>query len=240
MFETAISAFVDEFPEFLQNRKVAFTGLMCLLLFVLGLPCVTEGGMYVLQLMDWYSATFSLMIISLFELITICWIYGADRFMQDISLMINRVPCAIWKYCWCYVTPGAIISLLVFIMINHSPVSYGEYTYPQWSVVVGWFIAMCSLIPIPLCAAIQLYKAKGTFMQRLVHCLRPSPEWGPALEENRLLYKKSLSLVSSRFRQTHVAGMVSSSSQKSAISTEVENTPTEPSDVMPLQSESVV
>ena len=35
-----------------------------------------QGGMYVLQLMDWYSASFSVLIIAMIECIVINWIYG--------------------------------------------------------------------------------------------------------------------------------------------------------------------
>ncbi|XP_035210687.1 sodium- and chloride-dependent glycine transporter 1-like [Stegodyphus dumicola] len=213
MFETAISAFVDEFPSVLQKRKTLFTAVLCFIMFLLGLPCVTEGGMYVLQLMDWYSATFSLMIISLLETVSICWIYGVDRFMQDICLMIKRVPPTWWKLCWCFITPGTIVSLLIFIVINHEAVSYGNYQYPQWSIALGWMIAMCSIAPIPVVAIAQILKAEGTFKERLISCLRPAPEWGPALEEHRILYKKSLSLVSSRFPQRHVSGLGHSASK---------------------------
>ncbi|KAF8790807.1 sodium- and chloride-dependent glycine transporter 1-like [Argiope bruennichi] len=201
MFETAISAFVDEFPTVLQKRKPLFTAVLCFVMFLLGLPCVTEGGMYVLQLMDWYSAAFSLMIISLLELICISWIYGIDRFFMDISLMIKRPPSLWWKLCWCYITPGTIVCLLTFIIINHEAVSYDDYKYPKWSIVCGWMIAMCSIVPIPILAVVQLLKAEGSFKERLISCLQPTEKWGPALEEHRILYKKSLSLVSSRFPQ---------------------------------------
>jgi solute carrier family 6 amino acid transporter-like protein 5/7/9/14 len=42
MFETMTSAFIDEFPEYLRNKKVLFTAGMCFLEFLLGLPCIFE------------------------------------------------------------------------------------------------------------------------------------------------------------------------------------------------------
>ena len=35
-----------------------------------------QGGIYYLQIMDWYSSTFSLMVLSFTELMVIGWIYG--------------------------------------------------------------------------------------------------------------------------------------------------------------------
>uniref|UniRef100_A0A1W7RAG3 Transporter n=1 Tax=Hadrurus spadix TaxID=141984 RepID=A0A1W7RAG3_9SCOR len=240
MFETMISAFTDEF-RILKRYKMLFTGFMCFLLFILGLPCVTGGGMYVLQLMDYYSATFGLMIISLLETICIAWVYGADRFMHDISLMVNRVPQYWWKLCWCYITPSAILALLTFIIINHSTIKYNEYVYPDWSVALGWMMAILPLIPIPLVAGIKIYKTPGTLKQRIISNLRPLPEWGPAREENRLLYKKSLSIIGSRFHQTHVAGLTHSESQTSCGKVSLNTTDTAvPVSTDPLQNESVV
>ncbi|GFY59060.1 sodium- and chloride-dependent glycine transporter 2 [Trichonephila inaurata madagascariensis] len=198
MFETTISAFLDEYPV-LKKHKILFKGTLCFVMFLLGLPCITEGGMYVLQLMDWYSAAFSLMVISLMELICISWVYGIDRFFMDISLMIKRTPPFWWKLCWCYITPGTIICILLFIAINHEAVTYDDYIYPEGSIVVGWMIAMCSIVPIPAFAIYQLIKAEGTLKERLLTSLQPTDEWGPALEEHRILYKKSLALVPSRF-----------------------------------------
>ncbi|UYV62208.1 hypothetical protein LAZ67_1008228 [Cordylochernes scorpioides] len=207
MFEATISAFVDEFPQYLKKRKVAFNGLMCTVLFILGIPCVTQGGMYVLRLMDHYSATFALMIISFLETIVIGWIYGSDRFMQDINLMINRTPGWWWTLCWCVITPVTILCLLIFIVATHEAVDYGSYEFPPWSLALGWIMAVLPLLPLPICAAVAMCKARGSFMQRLRACVRPEPTWGPARPNHRLLYKKSLADTPPRFLQRYVAGV---------------------------------
>lgn len=85
--------------------------------------------------------------------------------MADITLMIKRQPPFWWKLCWCFITPGTIIALLVFIFINHQPVTYDKYVYPEWSIVVGWLLAFISIIPIPLVAVLQIAKAEGTLKE---------------------------------------------------------------------------
>lgn len=37
-----------------------------------------------------------------------------------------------------------------------------------------------------------------------MNSLRPSPDWGPAVEENRIEYKKSLCIVPSNFPQNRL------------------------------------
>ncbi|PRD23862.1 UNVERIFIED_CONTAM: slc6a5 [Trichonephila clavipes] len=238
MFETAVSAFVDEYPNFLRKRKTLFTVFLCVLMFILGLPCVTQGGIYVVQLMDWYSAAFSLMVISLLETVAVSWVYGVDRFLHDIFLMTKRMPSVWWKLCWCYITPATIIALLLFILINHTAITYNSYVYPTWSIGIGWIIAMCSITPIPVVGAVILFKEKGNFKQRLINSLRPRPDWGPALEEHRILYKKSISIVSSRFEQKY-SEKISLSTNASALK-DCDVGQDDLNEVLPLQNESTL
>lgn len=47
--------------------------------------------MYILQLMDNYCASFSALIIGLTEVTVMAWIYGVDRFLDDIKIMLGKV-----------------------------------------------------------------------------------------------------------------------------------------------------
>lgn len=80
MFETLVSAIVDLFPKIRQKWSVLVAGSLAVLQFFAGLICVTRGGIYVLQLMDWYSSPLPLMLISLCECIAIAWAYGKTSF----------------------------------------------------------------------------------------------------------------------------------------------------------------
>ena len=59
--------------------------------------------------------------------------------------------------------------ILLLALIQHTPVTYGDYTYPTWAVVVGWAFALCSILPLPLIAIIKLVKLKGPFFK--VYCV---------------------------------------------------------------------
>ncbi|XP_014668396.1 PREDICTED: sodium- and chloride-dependent glycine transporter 1-like [Priapulus caudatus] len=193
MFETMTSSLIDEFPQLLRNRKMLFTGFMCFIEFLFGIPCIMNGGMYVLQLMDWYCAAFALMFISLIECIVIGWVYGADRFLTDISVMIDHRPGWWWKLTWCYISPIVVFCLLVFTLVMHTPISYNNYSYPQWAIVIGWMMALSSLVPIPISAVCAVYTAPGNSLwERVRMALRPTPEWGPAIDRYRIEYKQVL------------------------------------------------
>ena len=199
MFNTVTSAFIDEF-DFLKSRKILLTATVCVAEFLLGVPCVTRGGIYYLQVMDWYCATFSLMILSFCELMVIAWVYGVNRFYKDMQLMLGFTPCAYWKYMWSYVTPALIMFVLGFSIVIHSPVTYGDYNYPGWAIGIGWIFALASLVPVPILAIIGYNKIQtGSFFQRVKKAARPNAEWGPALDEDRLRYYQSLKAEGSDF-----------------------------------------
>lgn len=183
---------MDEFPNVLRKRRVLVSAVACFIEFLLGLPLITEGGIYILQIIDWYCASFSLMLISFSECIAIAWVYGVDRFYKDIELMIGYQPSGLWKYAWRFVTPAVILFIWLFSIITLGPVTYGEKAYPSWAVTFGWCLGSVSIIPIPLCAIYQLLKADGTFKERLQIITSPSPEWGPRKEEHRQEYLESL------------------------------------------------
>jgi len=88
--ETIVAAIVDEYPEYLRPHRKMFTFFVCVFMFLMGLPLVTEGGIYIVTLMDWYTLLMSFSIISLFEVIVIIFIYGYQRFSEDIQMMIGK------------------------------------------------------------------------------------------------------------------------------------------------------
>lgn len=189
MFETILSGIIDEYPHYLRNKKTIITAIACFVEFLLGMPCITQGGIYVLQIMDWYCASFSLMLISMTECLALSWCYGVDRLYKDIALMIGYEPHFWWKYMWKYVTPLIILFIWIFSVATLGPVTYGdEYQYPEWSIAVGWMMGIISVLPIPIVAVIQIMSTPGSLMARLRHLTKPDKSWGPSQPEDRKRY----------------------------------------------------
>ena len=75
-----------------RNNKTMITSLLCAVCFLLGLPCLSECGQYVLDLMDTYGAGMSVIIIAMFELVAIMWGYGVRNFCLDLKAMLGFSP----------------------------------------------------------------------------------------------------------------------------------------------------
>ncbi|XP_020616067.1 sodium- and chloride-dependent taurine transporter-like isoform X1 [Orbicella faveolata] len=106
--EGFVTAIVDLFPQHLRrgHRKEIFIGVCSIFWFLLGLSMVTEGGMYVFQLFDFYSASGSALLwVSLFQSIAIGWIYGGERFYDNMASMIGFRINPWIRICWKYLTP---------------------------------------------------------------------------------------------------------------------------------------
>lgn len=112
VLETVVTTIVDLWPNKLRgkNHKWVLMGSASVM-FLLGLVMCTNGGMYVLQLIDTYAATFSALIIGMAEVCVIAWHYGIDRFLDDIKLMLGHdvPPRLYWRFIWKYFTPLIIV-----------------------------------------------------------------------------------------------------------------------------------
>ena len=189
--ELLMTCLLEELPYLFKTKlqRVTMRAVVCIVLFVLGIPCIMQGGVYVLQIMDWYSCTFSIMIVMISECLIVGWIYGVERHYRDVTSMIGYRPCAWWKFSWCFLTPAVIFAVFLTSLILHEPVTYGQYTYPTWAIIVGWLLALVSIMPLPLVAFNKILKAEGSIVERISFLLQPLADYGPstALEQMKPL-----------------------------------------------------
>ena len=97
--------------------------------FLAGLSMCSSGGFYMFTLIDAKSASWNLLLVAFLEVILVSWVYGTDRFLDNIDEMgIKLGPFFYWywKICWKYVTPVIMFTLVLFSWINHENVSVGE------------------------------------------------------------------------------------------------------------------
>ncbi|XP_032894564.1 sodium- and chloride-dependent glycine transporter 2 [Amblyraja radiata] len=183
--ETIVTSVVDEFPGYLRPKKPLFTLACCGVFFIMGIPMITQSGIYMLQLVDTYAASYSLVIIAIFELVGVSYIYGLKRFCEDIEMMIGFQPNYFWRICWAFFTPTILTFILCFSFYQWEPLTYETYKYPAWSMVMGWLMLASSVIWIPIMFVIKMHLAPGSFIERLKLVCSPQPDWGPFLTQHR-------------------------------------------------------
>ena len=96
LLETALTALYDGVPR-LRNHKIKLTAIACICCFLLGLPCVSFSGQYILNLMDTYGAGFAVLWTGFWECVGLMWIYGYKNVCKDIKLMLGSEPSILWK-----------------------------------------------------------------------------------------------------------------------------------------------
>ncbi|KAG7232959.1 hypothetical protein INR49_007914, partial [Caranx melampygus] len=180
--ESFITSISDLFPKLLRaaGRSEIFVLIICLLFFFIHLTLVTEGGIYIFQLVDYYGCTRAVQdFVAFSECLALAWGFGADRVIKSIEDMTGHRPSVFFKVCWKYIIP--LLSLISFILylVGYTHLKVDHYTYPDWAYALGWIMTLSSVLMVPLWAAGQMCLTPGTFTQRLHVLCRPAedPAW---------------------------------------------------------------
>ena len=109
--ETVVTVIQDQFPALRGKNRKWLTLCVCSFMYLCGLFMITEGGMYVLQLVDNHSATYSALILGCLEVSVMAWIYGVDRFLDDLRFMLGFYPYPriLWKAAWMFISPTIVV-----------------------------------------------------------------------------------------------------------------------------------
>ncbi|XP_038151362.1 sodium- and chloride-dependent GABA transporter ine isoform X1 [Cyprinodon tularosa] len=175
--EVVVTFLKDEFGiKILQylKREELLALVVCITGFVLGIPHVTKGGIYVFQLMDHCTAVVSLIFLAFFEVVAVCWIFGVSRLSLMFKRMRGKSPSIFFRFCLLLFCPLLMLCILGSSIIQYTPPRYGEYMYPLWARLVGWVISLVSIVWIPLCAIHEIYNSEGSLLQRIKTSLTPT------------------------------------------------------------------
>uniref|UniRef100_K7F954 Sodium- and chloride-dependent GABA transporter 3 n=3 Tax=Pelodiscus sinensis TaxID=13735 RepID=K7F954_PELSI len=178
--ESLVTAVVDMYPKIFRRgyRRELLILALSIVSYFIGLIMLTEGGMYVFQLFDSYAASgMCLLFVAIFECICIGWVYGSNRFYDNIEDMIGYRPQPLIKWCWMVLTPGICAGIFIFFLVKYKPLKYNNvYTYPDWGYGIGWMMALSSMLCIPLWVCIKLWKTEGNILEKFRKLVIPCPD----------------------------------------------------------------
>ncbi|XP_067856221.1 sodium-dependent neutral amino acid transporter B(0)AT3-like isoform X1 [Heptranchias perlo] len=161
------------FPKCVPKEMI--TALICLVSFLLGLIFTTASGNYWLTIFDHYGSALPLLIIAFFELIGVTYVYGINKFSDDLEFMTGRRPNLYWRVTWRVISPLLLFIVFVaFVVVEvQHPLSYEawnpnhvnfpkkeEKEYTSWVVFICVFLVTLTTIFIPLTALYHLIRSK--------------------------------------------------------------------------------
>ena len=188
--EGVVTSVVD-MKLFPNLRKEILTGGICFLCCLLSMMFAHGAGSYVFVLFDMFSGNFPLLIIAFCECISVSYIYGLkryyyyyyyfsvftdyiikfnlylnwnSRFADDIELMTGTRPGLYWLMCWKYLSPFAMLAILMASIIEIITDGSGypawvsskgvteRQSWPTWCIFLIAFLILISVIWIPLVA----------------------------------------------------------------------------------------
>ncbi|XP_076016767.1 sodium-dependent neutral amino acid transporter B(0)AT3-like [Genypterus blacodes] len=164
-------------PSWMPKELV--TGLICLTSFAVGLIFTLGSGNYWLEIFNNYVGSVPLLVIAFFEIISVVYVYGINRFNADIEWMTERKPNWYWQATWRFISPFLLLVVFVaYIVVEaeqrptynawnpdyvHFPLAE-VVQYPQWVFVICVLLCVLPVVSIPLVA---LYKL-ACFLRRCI------------------------------------------------------------------------
>ncbi|CAH8622158.1 unnamed protein product [Dicrocoelium dendriticum] len=172
--EDVITALSDEFPILANHRELFVLGLFSFYCIIRALES-TQGGIYLFHLFERMCVEYPILLAVFCETMCVSWIYGVDRFRQNIKRMLGFEPGIFWKITWKFIAPLFIMFNIVYGLTNYRSLQLGDYTYPLWANIIGWMLSGISMLAIPAVAVYQLCKTPGAIRERFRKLIQPCP-----------------------------------------------------------------
>ncbi|KAL4234419.1 Sodium- and chloride-dependent creatine transporter 1 [Mactra antiquata] len=198
--ETVMNCLQDIVPRwFIGRRRVYMIILLNIIFFILTIPFCTRGGLYLFQLLDWYAAAWTLLFVCFVECIVFTWIYGCERLNRDAMIMMGRPLPIVIRLFGSFLTPAAILVLLILSFLRYTPPKYGSYIYPDSAEVIGWCLAFAIISPMFIVFIYKLITSEGSFIEKLKSIRKSSDIWGPNDEVSMTTYHDNDEIIQSEY-----------------------------------------
>ncbi|XP_063705446.1 sodium-dependent neutral amino acid transporter B(0)AT3 [Culicoides brevitarsis] len=147
---------------FKRISKPYVTGVVCMFCFLIGLLFTTGAGEYWLKMFDSFAGTIGLVVVALLEMIAVIYVYGHEKFTEDIYQMTGIRPGLYWQLTWRYIGPTIMVLILgssVISMVMKNP-TYGAWNaslgkvvdtaYPDWVMYIAYSMILAGVLPMPI------------------------------------------------------------------------------------------
>uniref|UniRef100_A0A9J8CQH1 Transporter n=1 Tax=Cyprinus carpio carpio TaxID=630221 RepID=A0A9J8CQH1_CYPCA len=174
--------------------KEVISGVTCLVCCLVGLIFVQGSGNYWLALFDSFAGSIPLLTIAFSEMIGVVYVYGIDRFNEDLIFMIGHKPNIFWQATWRVISPLIMLAIFIFYFsttvtkeifyIAWDPESENFPTlekkpYPSWIYVIIFLLAGIPSLSIPCTAVFRAIRE---------YCCKKHPS-APVREIDSVTYK---------------------------------------------------
>jgi len=192
MTETITTAVMDQWPQLRPKKSFVVIGAS-VLGFILGLSLCSRGGLFMFDLINSYSASWSLLILAITEVLVLMYGYGHARVFENIEEMGMRLPKVMkyyWMAMWMFLTPAILFFVLIMTFVQYAPaysyrLSDDKYFFPAGIQALGWLMAAVAVVIIPVIGGLQYRKRKAAGKPvDLRSMFSPTEKWGPATETN--------------------------------------------------------
>ena len=149
MTEAVTSAIMDQWPN-TRRHVMATVFAVCTVCCALGLPFCLNGGVFIFELVSWYSALWSLVVLALLEVICVAWMYGTQPFIANLAEMgiFLGFSSHYWKFTWRCISPLLLLLIFLVSILSFSPAYYDDYVFPPTIQYAGWVLSSIPILPV--------------------------------------------------------------------------------------------
>ncbi|XP_029039505.2 sodium- and chloride-dependent glycine transporter 1-like isoform X2 [Osmia bicornis bicornis] len=175
------TAILDLRPDLRKHESYVVLGI-CVTCWLLAIPMVFDGGIYLFTLMDWNTASWAILLIGIGEVGVVSWCYGCNKFLRNIAEMQMQFGLLLrgyWWLSWVVLAPITCLAVFVYQIYTYELPRYGEYTFPGWANAIGILIGLSTLAPMLFFFICRVWKGPRDWS-----LFRPAKTWGPTVGKN--------------------------------------------------------
>eukprot|EP01061_Rhynchopus_euleeides_P047648 TRINITY_DN967_c0_g1_i1.p1 TRINITY_DN967_c0_g1~~TRINITY_DN967_c0_g1_i1.p1 ORF type:complete len:696 (+),score=171.12 TRINITY_DN967_c0_g1_i1:44-2089(+) len=137
-------------------RKEVVTGVFCVVFFLIGIIYSTRLGIYILDVVDNWAATYTTIVVCFAEWFMLLKYWGWDRLEEGLARATRGSPGfpegrslgPFWKGTILWTSGPMLATLFVVRIYYDTSERYGEY--PNGIIAIGWMVYAICMLPIPV------------------------------------------------------------------------------------------